>query len=59
MQRGEVAVRVAERACPVEHLVGEGGRRERGRELVGCLPREADVLVHQRDVEPRVLGQVQ
>ena len=59
MECGEVAVRVAEFACPVEHVVREGGRRQRDTELVGCRSRETDVFVHERHVEPRLLGQVE
>jgi hypothetical protein len=37
----------------------DGGRRQRGRQLIGCLMGQADVLLHQRHVEPRLLGEVE
>jgi hypothetical protein len=52
-------MRVTEFPRPGEHLVCDDGRRERSRELIGCLEREADVLLHHRDVEPGLLGEVE
>ena len=52
-------MRVAEFARPGEHLVRNRGRRERERKLTGGLAGEANVLFHQRDVEPCLLGEIE
>src|SRR5258708_7079987 len=58
VERGEVAVRVAELARSREHLVGDAGRGQRNVELLAGLARETDVLLHELHVEPRVFREV-
>ena len=58
-ERRDVAVPVAERRRRREPFVGERGRGQRDVLLAAGLEREPDVLVHQLDIEPCLLGQVE
>src|SRR6476659_4672766 len=59
VQRGEVAVRVTQVGCGGEHGVRRGCRWQSEVQLARLLQGEADVLVHQFDVEPSLGWQVE
>src|SRR5690242_198087 len=59
VERRDVSVAVSELVRCAEDLVCYGGCGERCRELFACLAGESDVLVHQFDVEPRLVWLVE
>jgi hypothetical protein len=59
VERGDVAVSVAELGCPAEDLVCDAGRGECDAELGARLASEPDVVVQQLDVEPCLAGPVE
>src|ERR687889_2365590 len=58
VDRGDVALSVASCACLGEDLVGNRGRGQARVELGGGLTSEANVLVHQLDAEPCLVGSI-
>src|SRR5215211_4722195 len=58
-KRGEVAPRIAQRLCALEHLVGTLRSRQRDLEPSRRVERKLDVFVHEPQVEPRFLWRIE